>query len=728
MPEERYLPSSVGEDACLSREELGALLVPNSEVPPAVEAHLEHCENCRQRMEKLAGGDESDIPLEKFDRWEEENRKVTVLLAPIREAGGPDHTAPVSRTELCAHLEPATESDRASAFDVLGRLGHLQVIEIIGEGGMGVVFRARDPDLDREVAVKMLKPSLAQFPEMARQFFEEAKAVAAISHENIVPIHQVAETGGVPYFVMPLARHHTLQYRLSLFGQPTWEVAFPLCLRIARGLAAAHAAGILHRDVKPDNVLIESREDNPYATVWLADFGLARRDSGHGIRDSTTNRSLEAAGTPGFRAPEVVTGGDTDARSDLYGLGALFAELVSLPQAPPWFRDLVHQLRREKPDERPESAEEVLAVLQSHERDLAISHWFRQFLQRTGRSLGRAAIAIVPLAVVGTAIDVGMGSRFTNTALTGFGFGGIAVSGKLGVYDELADAVSAAESGDIITVSGPGYYVSRGCDIVGKNLTITGLLAAEHPRIDLIPNAPTDRPLIACRDGATVQLRSLSLVHEADDESLGRPLPPLIQVENSSLIAHDCEIRRLKVGDKFRPVAIRADSAKRLELKDCWMHHNRGVLIDWNGRNLQPEGLPEITIFDCLASCDRLLVAGPDPNPEGTLDVQLRNLKANLVTFFSFREGSEKLRLRAYIDECHIQTRLAFFSSFESAGDSIPERVHLTVRDSRLAHLGKPEGMPGMDLPAYPTEKGSPVYLRWEGKPLFIEQTWKLVE
>ena len=125
-----------------------------------------------------------------------------------------------------------------------------------------------------------------------------------------------------------------------------------------------------------------------------------------------------------------MTGGDTDARSDLYGLGALFAELVSLPQAPPWFRDLVHQLRREKPDERPESAEEVLAVLQSHERDLAISHWFRQFLQRTGRSLGRAAIAIVPLAVVGTAIDVGMGSRFTNTALTGFGFGGIAVSGQ----------------------------------------------------------------------------------------------------------------------------------------------------------------------------------------------------------------------------------------------------------------------------------------------------------
>lgn len=719
--------SSSDAGSCLSDDRLRSLLAGTLPDHREAESHLETCEGCRNRLEAIAGGKESEKWLRKFDSWSEQNRKVTAVLAPIRATGMPDHTAPVSRTELTALLNhPASEDALSELPEILGNLDHLQVLEVIGEGGMGVVLRARDPDLDREVAIKMLKPSLASYPELASQFFEEARAIAAISHENIVPIYQVAKANGVPYLVMPLARNQTLEDKLKAEGQLPFETALELAIRITRALSAAHAAGILHRDVKPDNVLIQARKGNPLATVWLADFGLARRET-LDEKPIPDPLSINTAGTPGYRAPEIEDGEEADARSDLYGLGTLFEEMVDLSQAPSWFRDLVRRMRSEAPGHRPDSAAEVLDELRKHEHDRVVAHWGRQFCRRCRRVLGRAAMWILPLLLVIGAIDVGMGSSLTNRSLSLLGLGGIQIQGRFGVYRDLGDATSKAASGETITVWGPGYYSTDGCEIAGKELTIRGISDTEEPEIHLTPEALPDRPLIAIREGSRVSLEGLSLVHEPSDARASGALPPLLEITDSSLEAFDCEIRRLKVRSEEHPSTIIATRALKLSLEQCWLHQNRSVLIEWEGRNQQPGTLAEIEMKDCLVSCDRLLRTGKPIDANGALDFRGEGLKANLNQFASFRDGADTLFLRLHLFDSFVQTRTAFLAPENQSKPSrwVPRYIHFNFVNSQLAHLGTPKGMPGKDLPE---PKGPTPMVEWDSAPLFIEQTWKLIE
>ncbi len=722
MPRSENPRPSAIDDACLSDEDLLSLLTDENATDTVAERHLEQCASCRRRLDRLAGGDQPVLELlGDFGAWQDGRREAATHLASVRESGGPERTAPVSPTELRAVLSdgnPIEEPDSASKL--LGELGDLEIVEIIGEGGMGVVLRARDRSLDREVAVKMLKPSLARIPELAAQFFEEARAVAALSHENIVPIYQVAETRGVPYLVMPLARNQTLQDRLQRGEKPDFPATLKLCLRVTRGLAAAHAAGILHGDVKPDNVLIQARDDDSSATVWLADFGLARRGT------AQPGDFIGTAGTPGFCAPEVDAGEEADARSDLYGLGALFEQLVDPTRTPPWFRELVRRLRRENPADRPASAEAVLEVLEHHQREQLLAHWARHSLHRCRRLAGKVALVGLPLLLAGVTLDLGRGSPLVNAALASLGAGGIEIQGRFGVYWELAEAVAKAESGDVIVVRGPGYYVTEGSEVSGKELTIRGRSEDDHPRIDLDPEASPDQPLIAVRNGSSVFLRHLSLVHEPSDRRSEETLPPLLEVTDSSLEAFDCEVRRLKVRSADHPSAIVATNAVKLRLESCWLHQNRSVLIEWSGLNGQPGIRPEIEMMDCLVSCDRLLRTGRAPDASSALDIRGVRLKANLNQFASFRNDADNLFLRLYLEDSHIQTRTAFLAPAEDKGERwVPRYIHFNFDDSQLAHLGNPRGMPGKDLPA---ARGSTPHVEWRQEPLFIEQTWKLIE
>ena len=206
------------------------------------------------------------------------------------------------------------------------RLAQYEIVEPIGSGGMGVVYRGRDSRLGRDVALKVMAAHIAADPEMRRRFETEARAVAALSHPNIRSIHELAIVDGVPVAVMELLEGETLRMRLKR-GALTWREAVETAAAIADGLTAAHTRGIVHRDLKPENVFLTS--DN---AVKILDFGLAFQRLDQPIADGPTVAATAQGvvmGTFGYMSPEQVTGGRVDARSDIFALGCVLYEMLS---------------------------------------------------------------------------------------------------------------------------------------------------------------------------------------------------------------------------------------------------------------------------------------------------------------------------------------------------------------------------------------------------------------
>ncbi len=242
---------------------------------------------------------------------------------------------PVVNRSLTSFLAPAQSDDE------IGRLGKYRVLEILGAGGMGVVFKAEDPQLRRLVALKAMLPALAASATARQRFLREAQAAAAIQHDFIVPIYDVGEDNGVPYLAMPFLRGESLEVRLSKVGGPlpTAEV-LRIGVQIAEGLAAIHELGMIHRDVKPANIWLEevagggwrvagkdlgastspfTLHPPPATRVKILDFGLARAARG----DAQLTQEGSIVGSPAYMAPEQANRQAIDARADLFSLGCV---------------------------------------------------------------------------------------------------------------------------------------------------------------------------------------------------------------------------------------------------------------------------------------------------------------------------------------------------------------------------------------------------------------------
>lgn len=221
--------------------------------------------------------------------------------------------SPIDPNEFASRL--LRRSDSPSE---LGWLGSYRIISVLGYGGMGVVFEAQDPELGRRVAVKAMLPDLLCRDEYKLRFLREARAAASIEHDYIVPIHQVGEQRGVPFFVMPLLKGESLDIRLSRDGRLSVREVVRIGNQIAIGLAAAHKCGLVHRDVKPANIWLEQKGDE-LPRVKILDFGLARLEE----EESQLTHAGAIAGTPAFMAPEQARGEHSGARSDLFSLGCV---------------------------------------------------------------------------------------------------------------------------------------------------------------------------------------------------------------------------------------------------------------------------------------------------------------------------------------------------------------------------------------------------------------------
>lgn len=266
----------------------------------------------------------------------------------------------------------------------IGRLGEYRVLKVLGIGGMGIVFDAEDPVAGRHIALKVMKPEASRSAEARERFLREARAAAALIDDHVMPIYHVGEApaadgGTVPFFTMPLLPGEALDKRLARQRRPPLATVLSIGREMARGLAAAHARGLVHRDIKPGNVWIEAPADR----VRLLDFGLAR-----GAADVRLTQHGAVLGTPAYMAPEQAARAEhVDHRADLFSLGCVLYEMATgarafagadvmevlsalasrqpkaptdvQPGVPRELSDLIMRLLAKRPDERPADAASV---------------------------------------------------------------------------------------------------------------------------------------------------------------------------------------------------------------------------------------------------------------------------------------------------------------------------------------------------------------------------------
>ncbi|MFM2094291.1 MAG: Serine/threonine-protein kinase PrkC, partial [Planctomycetota bacterium] len=279
--------------------------------------------------------------------------------------------------------------EKSARPDGFGTLGIYDIDEVFGHGAFGIVARATDTKLLRQVAVKVLRPEYATTSPPRQRFLREARTTAAIRHENVIGIYAVEESP-LPYIVMEYVAGETLLQRLDRIGPLEVEEVLRIGHGIASGLAAAHAVKLIHRDIKPSNILIA---DDPAMPVKITDFGLART-----VDDASMTSSGQIAGTPMYMSPEQARGEPLDHRGDLFSLGSVMYHMVTgrapfraansvavlkrvcedtprpindvLPDVPDWLCAIINRLLEKKPQARFQSAQEVADLLARCQREL----------------------------------------------------------------------------------------------------------------------------------------------------------------------------------------------------------------------------------------------------------------------------------------------------------------------------------------------------------------------
>tara|TARA_R110002096_G_scaffold259030_1_gene452570 strand:+ start:28772 stop:31786 length:3015 start_codon:yes stop_codon:yes gene_type:complete len=374
------------QEACLDAGEIASFLQDElvSEKQNIASQHLMSCETCRQQL---------------------------TSLAEQRSLGTQSYSSVVLGEDAAGHVPiPDSVDGVLSPGTTLGRY---VVLVKVGAGGMGVVYSAFDPELNRQIAIKVIRTEALQDTERAHaNLREEARAMAQLAHPNVVRVYDVGTQGPLVYIAMEYVDGENLrEFAKRHQERGDWRPIFDACMQAGRGLQAAHEAGLVHRDFKPSNVLVSKD-----ARVFVADFGLTRLFSKQ--TDSGSVGWTSASGTPGYAAPEQIAGQAYDVRSDQYSFCVAMAECLYGREPSSMFRRIAVDKRKgtfglrrlapllerglsKKNEDRHESMQSLLDKLQSR--------------SSSGRKRAIAAVAVTALASTGVLMFV-LGARASGTA------------------------------------------------------------------------------------------------------------------------------------------------------------------------------------------------------------------------------------------------------------------------------------------------------------------------
>jgi serine/threonine protein kinase/formylglycine-generating enzyme required for sulfatase activity len=492
--------------------------------------HLEACAACQAAIEPLVEGNAS---LEALSRD----------LKEATESGGAALDEALDRLKSQEPPDVADGPEEDDSFEIdflddssdpdsLGRLDAYEIREVIGRGGMGLVLRGHDPKLNRVVAIKVLAPQLAASAPARKRFLREARAAAAVNHLHVVGIFAIQE-GKLPYLAMEYVDGESLQQKINAEGPLELKEILRIGMQIAAGLGAAHEQGLIHRDVKPSNVLLE----NGVERVKLTDFGLARA-----VDDISITRTGEVAGTPEYMSPEQADAGTVDPRSDLFSLGSVLYAMCTgrspfraestmramrrvcedrprpirevNPDAPPWLADLIDKLLEKDPSNRIQTAAEVEKLLGSylaHVQDPSGTSLPRPVFSRQRKRRSRPWLVVVATVLLLA--------------------GSLGLTEATGVTHVAATVIRIAtgEGTLVIEVDDPKVEIS----LDGEELSITG---AGIEQLKLRPGQyhfratkdgkPVKQELVSITRGGRELIRIKALI-EPDTEEKGKPSPPL---------------------------------------------------------------------------------------------------------------------------------------------------------------------------------------------------------
>ncbi|MBI2480513.1 MAG: serine/threonine protein kinase [Planctomycetia bacterium] len=536
-------------------------------------------------------------------------------------------------------------------------LGKYRIVERLGSGGMGVVYKAYDDGLRRWVAIKTLNRTLSEAVVARRRFIREARAAAAVRHPNVVTIHAVEEQDGVPFIVMEYIDGCTLR-DLRRDGQTLTPMhILGISVQVAAGLAAAHVQGVIHRDVKPGNIMLEGEE-----RVVLTDFGLARA----AVDNVELTSGAMPLGTPAYMSPEQVNGATIDARSDLFSFGcvlyAMFVghspfqgqnalevarkvtELVPRPlvdvhpRTPPFLSEIVERLLEKNPARRYQSSLELLDVLNGHLAQLnqtptdEFSTVLYRKAQRSRRSPRWLAIASGGLLVVllsallflkpwefDRALDEPIptgGEQVTLVPRT------IEVGkNRVAEFDSIRLALEAAAPGSTIRVIDDGTYTER-IELNGTSQLL--IEAVSDPPATLIPLDP-DTAIIGLANVEEITIRGFRLAADK--------LHAIVLQENCQSVTLDnLQLNQSKLGTATSLLLVDGDATvDSLTISNCHF------VVEGHGQ--------AIWISDSNRPLSNLRIERNRFQAEFTHLAIMRPLRSSVVTHNTFANGKNGINL-----------------------------------------------------------------------------------
>ena len=689
-------------------------------------------------LDAWLAGSLSEAERKTVEAWIDEHPEA--LLAPENEGGAIDESLLVDLPtggefdpQITAVMDQVTgmpsqigapgESDWKEILtptdnpEFLGMLGGYQIVEVVATGGMGIVLKAWDPELQRFAALKVLAPDLAANATARARFLREARAAAKLEHDNILPIYQVHDES-IPYFTMRFGDGGTLQEKLDRGEEFSIDQLQSIALQTASALVAAHDCGLIHRDIKPANLLFEKDEER----LWVCDFGIA-----HSTDDPSLTYPGTIAGTPQFMSPEQADGTiDLDGRSDLYSLGAVLFRCAAgrhylegdttlsvldklkagttspnsdaIRKLPSWFRRLLTNLLAYDREDRPADA---LAVVRAVESEYAPKP--KQAERRNRRWLIGVSSAAGFCIFAWGALQIPVVRDGANHLLALRHEEEFSIAGKIGIFPSLKKAISEAENGDVILLPVDTAILVDNLRIgPGKELTFRSADEEKRPRF-----TTELRGVHGFVSESSLSFHGIDFVLNAKQDGEG-----IIIMKGGNLLIENCSFvarRRVKKpydDTRSRTIQLFGDATTTINQCQFDLQHGNAVTVHEGGSRISIRDTKIAAFFGIN------LLVSKNPEVETVLDMERCSFTGEHLAKLSFVNRQVPLFFcRMKENDFHlvhsigwIQANEAFQSQNRFFWEDEGSTIHSGQPVVMVGHFHHMLGRRGKSLPLIPKE------------------------